>query len=187
MLSPVFTPFPVLLTSRLVLRQLRETDAEEMLFLRSDAQVQRFVNRPLLSTLNEAAEYILHINTLIGKNEVVLWGITLKPDDKIVGYACIWKLETENYRAELGYVLHPAHHRRGIMKEALESVIEYAFKQVGLHTITADVNPVNVASIELLKHLGFEQEAYFKENCYFEGKFLDSVIFTKRHSLEGVS
>lgn len=56
MLSPVFTPFPTLRTSRLTLRQLKETDAEEVLFLRSDAQVQQYVNRPLLTSLKEATE-----------------------------------------------------------------------------------------------------------------------------------
>ena len=40
----------------------------------------------------------------------------------------------------------------------------------------ADVNPANDASQLLLLSLGFEQEAYFRENYYFNGKFLDTTI-----------
>ena len=41
----------------------------------------------------------------------------------------------------------------------------------------AYVNPANDASKLLLISLGFKQEAYFRENYYFNGKFLDTAIF----------
>ena len=64
------------------------------------------------------------------------------------------------------------------MQEALICIINYAFAVMGLHSIEANVNPGNLASIRLLEKLGFVREAYFKENYYYQGQFLDSAIYT---------
>ncbi|MBL7697153.1 MAG: GNAT family N-acetyltransferase [Chitinophagaceae bacterium] len=174
-----FDPFPEIRTARLRLRKVTTADAHEMFFLRSDAEVQRFVDRPRAVSVEDAVRYIDDMNHLIAKNEVILWGISLVPDDKMIGYICLFHVDRANARCEVGYVLHTAYHRKGIMKEALAAVVDYGFKTIRFHTITADINPQNIASIALLRSLGFVQEAYFKENCFFNGKFLDTAIFTK--------
>ena len=52
------------------------------------------------------------------------------------------------------------------------------FQQLHLHSIEAIVNPDNVASIGILEKNGFVREAYYKEDYYFEGKFLDSAVYS---------
>jgi ribosomal-protein-alanine N-acetyltransferase len=47
-----------------------------------------------------------------------------------------------------------------------------------LHSVEADVNPANQPSIKLLERNNFVREAYFKENYFYDGKFLDSAIYT---------
>jgi [ribosomal protein S5]-alanine N-acetyltransferase len=172
-----FNPFPALHTERLILRQLSSNDAIEIYEQRSNERILRYLDRPATKSVEDAALYIYHMNTLIEKDEVVLWGITIKPSDIVAGTICLFKFEKDNYRAEVGYMLHPDYHRKGIMKEALAAVIKYGFSQLTLHSITANVNPDNEASIRLLKCLNFRQEAYFRENYHFNGKFLDSAIF----------
>lgn len=46
------------------------------------------------------------------------------------------------------------------------------------HRIEANMNPNNILSIKLLEKLGFKKEAYFRENFFYNGKFLDSVIYS---------
>jgi ribosomal-protein-alanine N-acetyltransferase len=179
MLNTSFNPFPVLETSRLLLRQLKETDADEIFFLRTDPRVLQFLDRPAAKLKVEAEAYIQMINAQVENSEAILWGITNKPDDRLIGSICFWHFERENFRAETGYVLHPDHQRKGIMKEALNCILEYGFNTMNLHSVTADVNPDNAASIKLLKSAGFEQEAYFKENFFFNGQFIDTMILTK--------
>lgn len=178
MLELSFTPFPVLTTPRLTLRELSKSDSAEIFFLRSDPAVLRYVDRKTALSIDEARRYIDFIHDLRKKNEVILWGITLHPDDEVIGYVCYWRIDKENYRAEVGYVLHPHFQQKGIMAEALSAVLDYGFTTMRLHTVTANVNPANVPSIQLLKSLKFEQEGYFKQSYYFNGKFLDSIIFT---------
>jgi ribosomal-protein-alanine N-acetyltransferase len=68
------------------------------------------------------------------------------------------------------YVLHPLFQGRGLMQEAMIIVIDYGFRAMHLHSIEANVNPDNAASIKLLERNNFVREAYHKENSYFNGK-----------------
>jgi len=172
-----FSPFPELKTERLQLRKMTRDDADEIFFLRSDPGVMRYIDRIPAKNVEDAIIYIDGINALIDKNEMIMWAITLQPDNKLIGTVCLFKIERENFRCEVGYMLHPDFHRKGIMTETLKTVLSFGFNVLKVHSIMADVNPANDASQLLLLSLGFEKEAYFRENYYFNGKFLDTAIF----------
>lgn len=63
------------------------------------------------------------------------------------------------------------------MKEALQAILKYGFETMNLHSVEANVSPLNVASKQLLLSQNFVLEAHFKENYYFNGQFLDSHIY----------
>ena len=87
-------------------------------------------------------------------------------------------MDSPNYRAEIGYRLHPAQHGKGIMNEALKAVLDYGFNVMNLHSVEANTNPGNKESISLLERNGFIREGYFKENYFYDGKFLDSAVYS---------
>lgn len=64
------------------------------------------------------------------------------------------------------------------MFEAIQTVIEFGFEKMKLHSIEANINPENIASKKLLEKAGFIKEAYFKENHFFNGKFIDTEVFS---------
>ena len=179
MLQPNFTPFPELRTERLLLRRMTQADMKEIFFLRSDPRVMQYIDKEPAKTLDDAKEYINMINKNIDENVSLLWCICLSDDPtKAIGYICLFKFQFENYRAELGYVLHPDHWRKGLIKEAIIKVMSHAFSSVKLHSIEANINPDNIASGAVLESAGFLREAYFKENYYYDGKFLDTAIYS---------
>lgn len=173
-----FSPFPDLSTGRSVLRQLRPTDCKEIMGLRSDERILQFLVISKCNNLFEANQFIEKINTGIKNNEWIYWGITEKGADTLIGTICLWNISKENFRAEIGYVLHPDFHRKGIMSKAIDAVMDYGFNKMNLHSVEAHVHPDNKASIKLLETKGFMKEAHFKENVFFEGKFLDTVIYS---------
>jgi len=61
--------------------------------------------------------------------------------------------------------------------EAVTAIIRFGFENIGLHTMMANTNPSNEASQGLLKKLGFQQEAYHRQDYFFDGAYLDSAIF----------
>jgi [ribosomal protein S5]-alanine N-acetyltransferase len=179
MLNPDFSPFPQLVTKRLILRQLNESDAEDLLFLRSDENVMEFIDREKTKSVEEALAFIQNINRAAEQNESILWGIALlEQPDTLIGTICIWNIQKEHYRAEVGYLLHPQHWRKGFMKEALLAVIDFGFNSVKLHSLEARIHPQNAASAAVLEKTGFIREAYFREDYFFRGKFGDTAVYS---------
>ena len=64
------------------------------------------------------------------------------------------------------------------MKEALLAVINFGFTEMKLHSIEAHINPENTASGSILEKSGFIREAYFKEDFFFGGKFIDTAVYS---------
>jgi ribosomal-protein-alanine N-acetyltransferase len=178
MLDVNFEPFPALATERLELRQIVPADAAALYSLRSCPHVMAHVDRPHATSEEDAARLIEQMEQSRQRNCGIAWAITLRPDPTLIGTIGYWRIEKEHYRAEVGYMLAFKFQRRGIMREALGAVIEFGFGPLGLHSIEANVNPANLASIRLLERCGFVREAYFRENYYWNGQFLDSAIYS---------
>ena len=180
MLSLNFTPFPELKTGRLLLRKLESTDANEMFFLRSNENVLRYIGKEPAKTIAEAEEFINKINKAIDENESILWGIAfLNEPSTVIGTICLWNFKKEHYRGEIGYILHPDHWRKGIMKEAINAVVDYGFTVLDLHSIGALLDPENIASSFVLESTGFIKEGHLKESLYFNGDFKDEAIYSR--------
>jgi [ribosomal protein S5]-alanine N-acetyltransferase len=178
MLEPNFTPFPELHTNRLHLRQKRESDAKEILFLRSDPRVMKYINKERAASIDDALAFIRRINELEKNNEGITWGITLKEGGPVIGSICIWNIQKQHYRAEIGYALHPDMHRKGYMQEAIVAVIDFGFNTMKLHSMEGCVNPENEASIRILEKNGFVREGYFRQDFFYDGKFYDSGVYS---------
>ncbi len=179
MLAVNFSPFPELETNRLLLRQPLLTDAQDFFILRSITLVMQYVNRPIAKNVEDAENLINKITDIINANEGINWCITLKDNpQKVMGNIGIWQLKKEDYRGEIGYMLHPDFWRKGIMQEAVEAVINFGFNQMQLHSLEAKINPSNSASAMLLEKNNFIKEAHFKEDCFWEGEFSDTVVYS---------
>jgi ribosomal-protein-alanine N-acetyltransferase len=169
--------FPIIETPRLILRDIRLEDAQRFFELRSNPEVMKYMDREPFRSIHDAEEMLKDAIEAYRKQAAVNWAITSKDDEKMMGYVCLLKWQKQHFRAEVGYALLPDHQGKGIMSEAVAAVITYGFETLNLHRIEADVNPDNIASIKLLEKLNFQREAYFRENFFFNGKFLDSVIY----------
>tara|TARA_R110000868_G_scaffold193786_3_gene438997 strand:+ start:5091 stop:5642 length:552 start_codon:yes stop_codon:yes gene_type:complete len=178
MLTINFNPFPNLETERLSLRRVVKSDVKEIFALRSDKEIMKYIPRPLAKTNEDALEHIATIDATIDKNEGINWAITLKNSSKLIGIIGHYRIQPQNHRAEVGYILHPEHHGKGIVPEALKKVLEYGFNEMKLHTIEAVIDPNNAASEKVLLKSGFTKEAHFIENQFYEGRFLDTVIYS---------
>ena len=178
MLTINFSPFPNLETERLLLRRVDSNDLKEIFALRSNADTMKYIPRPLVKTDEDALEHIAMIDTKIEANEGINWAITFKDDPKLIGIIGHYRIKPEHYRAELGYMLLPEYQGKGIISEAVKEAINYGFNVMKLHSLEAVIAPDNYASAKVLEKNGFVKEAHFKEYEFFEGRFLDSIIYS---------
>ena len=152
-----FSPFPDLNSKRLSLKQIVNSDREKVFFLRTDSEVNKFIYRPSPhKTITEAEEFIEMITegTENGKN--VNWAIRFHDSDEMLGSLCLWNFSDDRKTAELGYDLNPEHHKKGIMSEAIKTVLNYGFQELKLDQIEAFTHRENEASVRLLIKSGFK-------------------------------
>ncbi len=179
MLNIGLATFPVLTTDRLVLRQLRISDAEQVLAMRSDPEVMRYVNRPLAHTMDDALALIELIDSRGSAGESVQWAITVKGSDRFIGLIGFWRMVKEHYCAELGYTIAREHWGKGYATEAIAATLDLGFGSPGFHRVEAITRPQNTASVRALEKNGFLCEGHFREDIFWNGTFHDSLHFAK--------
>jgi ribosomal-protein-alanine N-acetyltransferase len=183
MLSINFAPFPNLETERLSLRRADKNDASPILELRSNVETMKYIPRPLLKSTEDALEHIAMIDAKIENSEGINWAITLKNDSKLIGIIGFYRIKSEHFRAEIGYMILPAFSGNGIISEAINEVMNYGFNEIHLHSVEGIIDPNNLGSAKVLQKNGFIKEAHLKENEFYEGRFLDTVIYSRLNKL----
>jgi ribosomal-protein-alanine N-acetyltransferase len=178
MLTINFHPFKNLETERLVLRRVTESDYPEIMELRGNPETMKYIPRPLVTTKEEALHHFKMIDDKIESNEGINWAITLKGNPKMLGIIGHYRIQPENYRCEIGYMLLPEYNGKGITTEAIKAVLEYGFDELQMHSIEAVIDPENRASERVLQKNGFVKEAHFIENEFANGRFWDTVIYS---------
>ncbi|PSL48287.1 ribosomal-protein-alanine N-acetyltransferase [Chitinophaga niastensis] len=159
MIETNFTPFPILTTDRLVLRQLETTDDKDIFSHRSDDSVNTYLEDFRHSSIEQTQAFIDRVQKEIAIGKTILWVITQKGRNKFIGTICLWNISKDEYKAETGYTLDPEFHRMGYMNEALVKVIDFGFNKMKLITIEAYVHENNDSSIQLLLRNKFKQGA----------------------------
>ena len=173
-----FHPFKNLETERLFLRRVSKDDLNEILELRGNPETMKFIPRPLVKTEEDALNHFKMIDEKIEKNEGINWAITLKGNPKLIGIIGHYRIQPENHRCEIGYMILPQYNGQGIVTEAIKAVLEYGFEDMNMHSIEAVIDPDNSASERVLQKNGFVKEAHILENEYYDGKFWDTVIYS---------
>jgi ribosomal-protein-alanine N-acetyltransferase len=151
-----FTPFPILETERLVLRQLQMSDKQSIFLLRSDERINEFIDRENAISIDEAANFIDMMEKTVANNEGIYWVLEDKSSNCFIGTACLWGVIDEDAKAEIGYELLYEAQGKGYMQEAVSAVVEYGFKTMGLKTISAVIKEGNERSVKLAESKGFK-------------------------------
>ncbi len=88
-----------------------------------------------------------------------------REDGYVVGGIGFHEFELgKSHKAELGYWLAKPYWSKGIMTEAVKLISEFAFKELGLARVTANVFHFNVGSARVLENAGFQCEGYLRQH-----------------------
>jgi [ribosomal protein S5]-alanine N-acetyltransferase len=156
--NPGIRSFQLLHTPRLLLRELREEDADSVYELRSDEKVNEFIDRPRAVNVDDGLAFILLIKRNIVEKNVFYWAMELKEDMQMAGTICLWNFSEDRKAAEIGFELLPSFQGKGLASEALEAVLHFGFEQLELQTVLAWFHRNNQASARLLSAKGFKQD-----------------------------
>lgn len=156
--------------ARVRLTRLRSRDRDELLALN---RASRAFHRGWASPPTTPAQFarLLARTRLPGFAPFV---VRRREDDAIVGALELSQIVLGPFRsAYLGYHAGAPHARQGYMHEALGLALSHAFGVLGLHRLEANVQPGNVASIALVRRLGFTREGYSRRYLKIGGRWRD--------------
>jgi RimJ/RimL family protein N-acetyltransferase len=89
----------------------------------------------------------------------------------------LFAIDETHKRTEIGYVIGRDHWQQGFATEIVPRVIDFAFDELGLHRIEADIDPRNTGSIRIVERLGFRREGLLRERYHVNGEKQDSALF----------
>jgi len=75
----------------------------------------------------------------------------------------------------LGYRMDGEENGKGYMTEAVKHVADFAFRELGLHRIEANIMPRNEASLRVVRKLGFREEGLAPRYLRINGKWEDHL------------
>jgi RimJ/RimL family protein N-acetyltransferase len=177
-LLPGLDALPTLPAQRLRLRALTPADTDDVFAVFADPLVMRYWSSPPMTSPDQAAGYIGQIRDWFASRGGLQWGIALDDDDdRIIGTVTLCAFALEHRRCEIGYALGADHWGQGYAGEALRRVLAFAFDELDLARIEADVDPRNEASIRLLERLRFQREGLLRARWRVAGEVQDALIY----------
>ncbi len=151
-----FSPFPILATEHLILRQLEATDDQDIFTHRQNERVNMYVDDFRHASVTQSQAFIDRVLNEISLGKTLLWVLNVKGSNKFIGTVCLWNISWNEGTAETGYTVEPAFHGRGYMNEALAKTIEFGFNIMKLRSIDAYTHENNDSSIRLLIRNNFK-------------------------------
>jgi RimJ/RimL family protein N-acetyltransferase len=103
--------------------------------------------------------------------------IRLKPDNRLVGAARIFRIDFHNGSGSLKLGIGDAADRRhGYGADALRLLLRFAFDDLNLHRLSAWPDEANHAFIHMAENAGFKQEGRRREATFHSGRYWDSLL-----------
>ena len=168
---------PRLETNRLILRAVSLADAADMHEYASDQKVTDFTAFPKHESLAETQSII---RTLFlskpSQSKPESFAIVLKENNKMIGTCDFWPVQGDAC-FEMGYVLNASYWNQGIMSEASQAVLDFAFGDYGVRRMELCHLEHNLASQKVALKLGFVYEGRKRKALKFKNDYKDLLIY----------
>jgi [ribosomal protein S5]-alanine N-acetyltransferase len=97
-------------------------------------------------------------------------------DDDLVGFARLGLNGVQ--AAKLGCAIAADHWGRGYATDAVRTLVDFGFRKLKLHRISAAMGPDNTASIAIVHRLGMTYEGCIRDHVYTNGRWRDSLLYS---------
>ena len=159
------------------LREFRQNDLDDYLAIVGDDRVTSWMSFD--SRDREAAQRAL--TAIIERSQQEdrpdhLLAVTRLDDDRLIGFA---RLGPTGVRAaHLGYAIAADHWGRGYATDASRTLVKFAFGELDLHRVSAAIGPENLASVAVVKRLGFSYEGRIRHHVFTNNAWRDSLLYS---------
>ena len=165
-------------TERLVLREFRAGDDEDMHEYAGDPEVARYMSWGP----NDRSATRAFLNHQLRQQEEwprdsVEMAAELKSERRVIGGLRLTIRDQENLTADIGYTFNRRHWNKGLATEAARALLDAAFHRLGLHRVWATCDARNQGSYRVMEKLGMRREALFLKDILQKGEWRDSYLY----------
>jgi RimJ/RimL family protein N-acetyltransferase len=154
-----------LLTERLILRPLRESDLDALAAIYADPQTMRFLGGP--RTREDTRGRLGWMIAAHREQGFGLWATTLRADGILIGRCGILVQDVEGASEhEIAYLLGSQWWGRGYATEAAAAIRDHARTRLGFERLISLIDAENAPSQAVARRIGMQHE----RNLLFEGR-----------------
>lgn len=165
-------------TDRLLLRKIKESD-----YICAynnwcnDKEVAKYVTWDIYKDISVTKEFFRERANSYN-NDIFRWIIEYKENNEVIGTIDA-SIKHNNYcSCEIGYALSKKYWNKGIMTEALKSVIKYMFEECDINLIYGRFLKDNIGSGKVMKKSGLRYECVLRDRFFDkDGKIQDIVVY----------
>lgn len=105
--------------------------------------------------------------------------IALPDDDRALGEVVLNDIDRDNQCANIRIAFFDETQvNKGYGTEAMRLMVDYGFKQLGLHRISLGVYAFNPRAIRVYEKIGFQREGVLRDALHWQGEYIDEVIMS---------
>ena len=185
MYNDAFENFPIIETSRLLIREMDSEDAKDIYdyaqnidsFVYTDGFPQSFDEVQFMTNIWKTDAY--------KSKRFIRWSIVLKTENKVIGGIYLFLPagnDEAGRRMDIGYEISNKYWNKGYASEAIEAISRYALQNMGLVRVQAQIIPENIGSIRACEKAGFKCEGTLRNYCHYEnnGNTMRTMVMMSR-------
>ncbi|HET6295259.1 MAG TPA: GNAT family N-acetyltransferase [Kribbella sp.] len=159
------------------LREFRTEDLEDYLAIVGDDRVTNWLSFDSRDreAARKALDSIVERSQQENRSDYLL-AVTSRDDDRMIGFARLGPTGVQ--AAHLGYAIAADHWGHGYATDAARTLLRCAFETLALHRVSAAIGPENLASIAVVKTLGFSYEGRIRHHVYTNNAWRDSLLYS---------
>jgi len=169
---------PIIETPRLLLRELSQKDTDDVFEYASIPEVTNYLVWYPHQFIQDSIDFINFAKDQFVKNISIIWGIEFKEELKLIGTIDLRNTQLINNCGEIGYVISNKYWNKGIMTEALKSVIMFGFNDMKLNRIEAHCESENIGSSRVMEKAGMQFEGLLREKIYIKNKYRSMKMYS---------
>lgn len=159
----------ILETDRLILRELKSSDAEAFFAMDHNPKVHQYLWNKPVQKIEETIEVITFVRQQYVDNGIGRFAIILKQTNEFIGWAGLkYNTEEVNHKInfyDIGYRLDEKFWGKGYASEASFAWLKYAFETMNIKTIEAAAHAENLASNRILQKMGMQMTEQYLEDA----------------------
>lgn len=125
----------------------------------------------------ESTEHFILEHIIEYRDNYYCWTIVHNKTNESIGSIQLLNINDYTKKCEIGFVIGSKYWNQGLMTEALEHVLKFAFEEIGFVRIEGYCKPENLSSIKVMEKCNMEFEGILKKSILINDVYFDGSLY----------